>query len=75
MLKATKEVKFESSRTLKKPDQFVLQISRKRRRVEVLKKLFTNCDFVLGSTAKIERLWSIFKCILINNRQRIHCIN
>ena len=32
---------------------------------------YINCDFIVGSTAKIERIWSHVKYILSENRSRM----
>ncbi len=40
----------------------------KRKRMERNDK-YMNCDFILGSVAEIERLWSIAKNILTDNRE------
>ena len=46
-------------------------IARKRRSRECQDGTHVNCGFILGSTAEIERLWSIAKCILTNNQSKM----
>jgi hypothetical protein len=40
--------------------------AKKRQRLE---KQYINCDFILGSVAEVERLWSIAKYVLTDNRK------
>ena len=39
----------------------------KRRKNEVSNDQYVNCDFILGSAAEVERLWSIAKYVLTEN--------
>lgn len=43
---------------------------RKKRRIEKAPR-YRNCDFILGSAAEVERLWSISKHILCDNRKTL----
>ncbi len=43
----------------------------KRRRILRAERTYMNCDFVLGSTAHVERLFSVAKYVLPENRRRI----
>lgn len=36
--------------------------------------LYINCDFILGSAAEVERLWSIAKNVLTDGRSCLHPI-
>ena len=44
---------------------------KKRRKVAAIPKRYINCDFVLGSVAEVERLWSIAKHILGDVRHKL----
>ncbi|KAI0560856.1 Ribonuclease H-like protein [Gracilaria domingensis] len=41
----------------------------KKRKVVMKKEKYMNCDFILGSVAEVERLWSIAKNVLTDNRK------
>ncbi len=44
-------------------------IFKKRRRFNKARHSYINCNFILGTTAEIERLWSVAKNILSTNRK------
>jgi len=43
---------------------------KKRRRIET-ESTYRNCDFILGSVAEVERLWSVCNALLSDNRKRM----
>ena len=43
----------------------------KKRKTEVTRNQYTNCDFILGSVAEVERLWSISKYVFRENRRSL----
>ena len=43
---------------------------RKKRRIDKTQR-YRNCDIILGSAAEVERLWSIAKHMLCNNRKSL----
>lgn len=46
-------------------------ISKKKRKISSQKLKYSNCDYVFGSTAETERLWSHAKYILCDNRKKM----
>ena len=53
---------------------FEQKIARKKRRFEKNTSSYINCDFILGSSAEIERVWSISKYILTDHRKSMEPI-
>ena len=47
--------------------------ARLARKVKKLKtgppEVYINCDFILGTAVEVERLWSLAKCMLTDNRR------
>ena len=53
---------------------FYKTLERKRQKLEKKECMYINCDFILGSTAEIERLWSVAKNIMRDNRKHMEPI-
>ncbi len=45
------------------------RLKRKRQKFNEVQDRYINCDFILGSVAEVERLWSLAKYILADTRK------
>jgi len=61
----------QSSQVQEQSDSSFLERYTKKSKLNSNEDPYINCDFILGSAAEVERLWSTCKYILCENRRRL----
>ncbi len=59
----------EEADDLSNSENIVQDIINEREKINTSKSVNMNCDFILGSVAEIERLWSLAKNVLPSHRK------
>lgn len=70
LLLPIQESEDEASVTANSVSDYKSRLDRRKRRKIAADSCYRNCDFILGSVAEIERLWSIADIILADTRSR-----